>query len=102
LAEADAVVRKARGRIAASAYYPVSSLIAVFIGNGTNAPANCTGAACNGGNAGLLIGTGGAGANGGSGGNGGVNDGAGGTGGNGGHPGLLGHPGSPGSPGSHG
>jgi hypothetical protein len=60
---------------------PIASLIGIFIGNGTNAPANCTGAACNGGNAGLLIGTGGAGANGGNGGNGGLLFGNGGTGG---------------------
>jgi hypothetical protein len=38
---------------------PISALIAVFISNGANAAANCTGAACNGGNAGLLFGVGG-------------------------------------------
>ena len=44
-------------------------LIGLFIGNGTDALANCTGAACNGGNGGLFFGSGGAGANGGNGGN---------------------------------
>src|SRR5882757_1566376 len=84
---------------------PISALIGIFIGNGADAAADCTGAACNGGNAGLLFGTGGAGANGGRGGNGGlignggvggagvagINNGTGGTGGTG---GLFGHGGS--------
>ena len=41
----------------------------VLIGNGVDAADDCTGAACNGGNAGLLFGNGGAGKNGGTGGN---------------------------------
>lgn len=40
-----------------------------LIGNGVDAAADCTGAACNGGNGGLLFGNGGNGANGGAGGN---------------------------------
>ncbi len=61
---------------------PVLSLIGIFIGNGADAPANCTGAACNGGNAGILFGSGGNGANGGTGGNAGLlgNGGSGGAG----------------------
>ena len=40
-----------------------------LIGNGLNAPEDCSGSECNGGNGGLLFGNGGNGANGGSGGN---------------------------------
>lgn len=48
---------------------PISALIGIFIGNGADAPADCTGDACNGRNGGLLFGSGGNGANGGGGGN---------------------------------
>lgn len=53
-----------------------------LIGNGLDAPEDCTGSACNGGNGGLLFGNGGHGANGGNGGNAGL-FGNGGNGGNG-------------------
>jgi len=52
-----------------------------LIGNGIDAPAGCTGAQCNGGNAGILFGRGGAGLNGGNGGSGGFFFGTGGAGG---------------------
>ena len=54
-----------------------------LIGDGLDAPADCTGDACNGGNGGLFGGSGGDGANGGDGGNGGWFFGDGGNGGNG-------------------
>ena len=47
---------------------PVSSLIRLFIGNGVDAATDCVGTACNGGNGGLFLGSGGRGANGGNGG----------------------------------
>ena len=62
---------------------PISSFIGFFVGNGANAAADCTGAACNGGNGGLFWGNGGNGANGGRGGNAGFLFGNGGNGGNG-------------------
>ena len=61
----------------------LGSFIGFFIGNGTNAAADCVGSACNGGNAGILLGDGGNGANGGKGGNAGLLFGNGGNGGNG-------------------
>ncbi|MDP9115700.1 MAG: hypothetical protein M3O28_00225, partial [Actinomycetota bacterium] len=67
------VVNPSLGAAAVPPSYPISDLISglisVFISNGADAAADCTGDACNGGNAGLLFGSGGAGANGGTGGN---------------------------------
>ena len=59
------------------------SVVGFFIGNGANAAFDCVGSACNGGNAGILVGNGGNGANGGSGGRAGLLLGNGGNGGNG-------------------
>ena len=61
----------------------IGKIVGLFVGNGTDAAANCTGAACNGGRAGILIGDGGSGANGGAGGRAGLLFGNGGNGGNG-------------------
>ncbi len=63
--------------------FPSLPILGIFIGDGADAPANCTGAACNGGNAGIFFGNGGKGANGGNGGSGGLFFGQGGDGGNG-------------------
>ena len=69
---------------------PISALIGFFIGNGADAAADCVGDACNGGNAGILFGNGGAGANGGKGGNAGLLLGNGGAGGDGSVAGVAG------------
>src|SRR5690349_1180280 len=63
--------------------FPSLPILGIFIGDGADAQPGCVGAACNGGNAGILFGDGGKGLNGGSGGNGGLFFGAGGQGGDG-------------------
>jgi hypothetical protein len=68
-------------------------ILNIFIANGANAPLDCMGAACNGGNAGLLIGYGGRGGNGAPG----VKGGPGQPGGNGGKSGTGGFAGTPGT-----